>query len=45
MITKKEIKRLIDYTNYIQECVSIGTEINKQTVKDYLNEEHFYNKL
>jgi len=45
MITTKEIKRLLDYTNYIKECVSNNSEINKETIKNYLNENHFHNKL
>ena len=44
-MTPKEIKRLLDYTNYINECVSKNTEINKQTIKDYINSNHFYQPL
>jgi len=45
MIPSNEIKRLLDYTNYIKECVSNGTEINKDTIRDYLEENHYYNKI
>ena len=39
-----KLKVLLDYTNYIKECVSSMGEINKNTVKDYLDEDHFYKK-
>lgn len=39
-----KFKILIDYTNYIKKCVSIGTEINKETIKNYLKEDYYYEK-
>ena len=43
--TKKELKLLLDYTNYIKECVSSNSEISKKTIKDYLKEDHYFNNI
>lgn len=43
--TPKELKLLLDYTNYIKECVSTNSEISKKTIKDYLSEDHYYQNI
>ena len=43
--TPKELKILLDYTNYIKECVSNNSVISKKTIKDYLKEDHYYNNI
>ena len=40
--TPKELKILLDYTNYIKECVSNNSVISKKTIKKYLNEDYFH---
>lgn len=44
-MTILELKRLLDYTNYIKECVSNNTEINKDTIRDYIKESHYYTPI
>lgn len=41
----KELKILIDYTNYINECVSNNAEINKDTIREYLKGNHYYTPI
>jgi hypothetical protein len=44
MIPKKELKRIIDFKNYINKCVSNNSEINNDTIKKYLKEDFYFKK-
>ena len=44
-ISIKEVKRLLDYTNYIKECVSNNTEINKNTIRKYLKGSYYHQPI
>lgn len=40
----RDYRVLLDYTNYLKECHSKGSEISKQTIKEYLKEDYFHKK-
>ena len=40
-----KLKILIDYTNYLKECVSNNSEINKDTIREYLKGSHFHQPI
>ena len=41
----KELKLLLDYTNYIKECVSTKHEINKNAIRKYSKDSHWYKRI
>ena len=40
----RDIKLLLDYNNYIKECVSSNTGINKDTIREFVKGSHFYKR-
>lgn len=39
------MKLLLDYNNYLKECVSLGVEINKDTIRDYLKGSYYHEPI
>lgn len=44
-LNSDKLKLLLDYTNYIKECVSNNSEINKNTIRNYLKEDYYYERI
>ena len=39
------MKLLLDYNKFLKECVSLGVEINKDTIRDYLKGSYYHEPI
>lgn len=41
----ERIKLLLDYNKFLKECVSNNTEINKNTIREYLKDSYYHEPI
>lgn len=43
--TINKFKLLLDYTEYLNNCVSDKRELSKDTIRDYLKEDYYHKSI